>query len=71
MAWLQLTFEIENEKNEHAELLSDYLSDAGALAVTLQDAKDHHSLSQNQTRRRSGRQPPSQGCSRLIRIWLV
>ncbi len=38
MAWLQLTFEIDDA---HADLLSEYLSDAGALAVTMQDAKDH------------------------------
>ena len=38
MAWLQLSFEISNEQ---AELLSDCLTEIGALAVTLRDAKDY------------------------------
>jgi len=37
MAWLQLTLETESEQ---ADFVSDCLNEVGALAVTLQDAKD-------------------------------
>lgn len=38
MSWLQLSFDISAE---HSELLSEILTEAGAAAVTLRDAKDH------------------------------
>ena len=50
MPWLQLTFYSTKEK---AEPLADLLSEAGAAAVTMQDAAALSATSENMIRSRS------------------